>query len=200
MGSMFCISTDLFTVNHQYLLGRSDDLSQFLVMVTVVCQALSTSQFWCWQYGGVPSSSTLFSSSMYSATRPCTSFASKSVQNFLGWILQSLKNFLIAWSSEVLRFFSGCMYLYLVTLSTSSRVYLIPPIVVHRPNPISICQRSLSACLCGTESLFFMLLGCWQLHLDLTLKMYWLLKLCSYSGPEYWYVWLKYHALYLVKS
>ena len=96
-----------------------------------------------------------FSSSKALALDPI-SFLSKSVLMSLGVTLASVINLLRARSRDEVRFFSGYIFLKCVALSTHIKLYLMPPIAVVGPKPISRCHISLYSCfvLDGLEFLF----------------------------------------------
>ena len=70
---------------------------------------------------------------------------SKSVRIIRGFVPTSFKNFLIVRGIEVVIFFRGYILRNFVALSINIRLYLIPPMAVVGPCPMSICQTSLYA-------------------------------------------------------
>ena len=142
IGDMLETSIARFSAKYQYLDGSSDDLIQFLAIMTAVCHARSTSPFWCCLFGGAHSTLIFSSSNIFRDSEPM-SFLSKSVRMSFGLVPTSTRNFLIARVMDVVKFFNGYILLYLVALSTNMRQYLMPPMADVGPKPISMCHTSL---------------------------------------------------------
>ena len=150
------ISTALLIANHQKVEGSSDARSQFLAMVTMFFQWLSTRPFCDWQRGGAAEIG-ICSLSRSWRTSPPMSFWSKSVRiSPMCCRPTFVMNFLIPLTRLSVRLSSGNTCLYLVRLSTKNKQYLAPPIALDGPNPMSTCQMSPN--LVGRATFFWDLL------------------------------------------